>query len=115
MIHKIHHLVVYVKDMEKSIKFYTEILGFDLEYQSEHWSVIRLGEQEVYVGLHLVESDIKGGTEIAFEVDDIQKTKMDLEEKGIVFTREIIEIAPNMYLANFVDPDNNPLSIHQGK
>lgn len=47
MIQRIHHLVVYVKNMEKSIKFYTDNLGFNLEYQSEHWSVIRLGDQEV--------------------------------------------------------------------
>ena len=113
MIKRIHHLVVYVKHMEKSIKFYTQNLGFVLEYQSEHWSVIRLGKQEVYIGLHLVESEIEGGTEIAFAVDDIQKTKEDLESKGIVFTRDILEIAPNMFLANFVDLDNNSLSIHQ--
>lgn len=112
MIQRIHHLVVYVKNMEKSIKFYTDNLGFNLEYQSEHWSVIRLGDQEVYIGLHLTDDDINPGTEIAFQVDDIDKTKRDLEKNGVKFTRDIIEIAPGMFLANFVDLDDNSLSIY---
>ena len=112
MIQRIHHLVVYVKNMNDSIKFYTQKLGFDLEFQSEHWSAIRLGDQEVYVGLHLTDADTDQGTEIAFQVDDIIKSKQDLEKNGIRFTRDIIEIAPGMFIANFVDLDNNSLSIY---
>lgn len=113
MIQKIRNIVVYVKDMTKSVEFYTEILGFTLEYQSEHWSAIRLGDQDVYVGLHLTQGEVNQGTEITFEVDDIEKTKSYLEAKGVKFTRDILEIAPGTFLANFVDLDNNSLSINQ--
>ena len=115
MIQKIRNIVVYVKDMEKSIDFYTKILGFTLDYQSEHWSAIRLGEQDVYVGLHLTNDKVNPGTEISFQVDDIQKTKKGLENRGVKFTRDILEIAPGVFLSNFVDLNNNSLSINQSR
>ncbi|NIQ07319.1 MAG: VOC family protein, partial [Candidatus Korarchaeota archaeon] len=52
------------------------------------------------------------GAMISFEVKNIEKTKVELENKGVRFTTDIIELE-GVKIAKCEDPDGNPLEIHE--
>ena len=74
----------------------------------------------MHIGLHVVEnphSIVKSGarTEISFTVKNIKEKQNKLKSKGVEFTREVNEISPGRWVANFVDGDSNPLSLFEIK
>ena len=107
--------------MEKSIAFYTKILGLPLRSKSGNWSEVGGQENDVYLGLHLTSKELlvddvqKDTPSITFEVDDIDRVQQKLKEKGVRFIRDATEIAPGEWVATFLDPDNNKIAIHSSK
>ena len=101
------HIGVMTQDIEKSIRFYTEHLGFEVWQRSESGSrekpnklaLLRLGTCVVEL-IKLGESDNaivgkRGSVEhFAIEVKDLESIIADLRAKGIAFLGEM-----------FVDPD----------
>jgi lactoylglutathione lyase len=92
------HIGVHTADMEKSIQFYTEILGFELLHQKDLVNpngTTRLGF--VNVGGLVIEliqpADVSGVKErkagiidhIAIEVKDIDQVILKLKAKGVEF------------------------------
>jgi lactoylglutathione lyase len=54
-----------------------------------------------------------GARHICFAVDDIEKTKKELEKRGVVFDSEILNMKDNNLSAFLFDPDGNKLEIVQ--
>ncbi|MBS4534705.1 methylmalonyl-CoA epimerase [Clostridium sp. D2Q-14] len=98
MVKKVDHIGVAVKDLEETIKFYTDILGMDLqgtevvEEQKVKVAFLPIGDSE----MELLESTEKDGPiakfiekkgqgiqHIAYRVDDIEKSIEELKAKGI--------------------------------
>jgi len=98
MIKGIHHVSILTSDVDRSIKFYSEILGLtpsnkrpDLGFDGAWFD---LGQQQV----HLIQADtvpatakpnVRGGRDrhIAFQVDDINHLIEILDSEGIEFER----------------------------
>jgi catechol 2,3-dioxygenase-like lactoylglutathione lyase family enzyme len=36
-------VVLYVRDMERAIRFYCDAVGLELDFESEHWTTFRTG------------------------------------------------------------------------
>lgn len=98
MIEKIDHIGIAVKDLNETLKIYTEILGLKsageetVAEQKVRVAFIPVGESEI----ELLESTEPDGTiakfiekngegiqHIAFRVDNIEKTLEDLKSKGV--------------------------------
>lgn len=47
------YTIVFVKEMQRSIEFYRDVLGFSLKFDSPHWTELLSGERTL--ALHLEE------------------------------------------------------------
>ncbi|NBI07509.1 methylmalonyl-CoA epimerase [Senegalia massiliensis] len=98
MVGKVDHIGIAVKDLEETLKFYTDVLGMDLqgtetvEEQKVKVAFLPIGDTE----MELLESTDKDGPiakyiekkgqgvqHIAYRVDDIEKAIEEMKEKGI--------------------------------
>ncbi|PCI10446.1 glyoxalase [bacterium] len=100
-----------VSDMNTSIKWYTEVLGFELLYKLDDmgWAELKSSVPGVNVGISQVEDVKPGGPTPTFGVSDIASARSTLENQGVKFDGETMEIPGMVKLATFFDPDGNSL------
>lgn len=100
-----------VDQLDRSQTFYTELLGFVVEYRAgPHFAMIeRAG---LRLGLHPRGPKPSAGTcegiSIGLEVPDIRDAVRALEQRGVRFPHGIHEEAP-LLRADFADPDGTAL------
>lgn len=123
---KIHHFAIQVKDLDKSIEFYTQKLGFKVKTpktltQDGKYSFANLalhdGEAEIELVQTLNEDFNKSHTptifpHIALESADFDKDLQMLKKRGLqIFGPHII---PNdVKFMTILDPDNYQIDIGQ--
>ena len=126
MLKKVHHVAIICSNYKKSKDFYVNILG--LEIQAE---VYREGRDSYKLDLalngeYLIElfsfpnpparvsqPEACGLRHLAFEVEDVEKTKLELEIKGIILEPIRIDEFTNKKFTFFEDPDGLPLEIYE--
>jgi predicted enzyme related to lactoylglutathione lyase len=85
MIGKLGLIMVVVKDMDRSVAFYRDILGLNLQFQTPEWSQFDAGN--IHVGLHAESDHLKvhptESAQFGFYVDDIQKTVSELKGRDV--------------------------------
>ena len=110
------HVGIYVKDLKRSLRFYSDILGF-----TEHHSFSK-GESKIAV------LDLNGGlleliqrpdapaeaprgrwSHVAFHVDDFDDLVSRLEERGLELRK--VTLDDGSRLAFFKDPDGHDIEI----
>ncbi len=113
MIGKLGLIMVVVKDMKRSVAFYRDILGLQVQYENPEWSQLSAGN--VDLGLHPEGEHLHvkpGGCQVAFFVQDVQKAAEELKRKGVKFAME-----PRKedfgWLAVFTDPDGYHIQLGQ--
>lgn len=107
---------VQVKNMESSIAWYQDVLGFKLLYKLDEmgWCEMSTPVARVNVGLSQVEKPAgKGGATLTFGVTDIDAARKDLEGKKVRFDGPTNTIPDMVRLATFFDPDGNTLMFYQ--
>lgn len=101
-------------DVKKSRKFFTDTLGLKLNVNDEEHSWLELTGKEggAMLGVCGPFFNEKPGQNAVpvFTVDDIIKTKKELEAKGVKFVGDIMELQ-DVKLATFVDPDGNKFQL----
>ena len=105
-----------VSDLDRSIAWYQENLGFEILYKVDEivWAELKSPVKDVNVGLSQVETlEVKGGATLTFGVKDIDKARASLEDRGIEFDGETVTIPEMVRLATFFDPDGNKLMFYQ--
>jgi glyoxylase I family protein len=112
-----------VKDVARSIAFYTEQLGFELEQRSgEAFASVLLGNLRLLLsgpgssGSRPMPDGQKqepgGWTRILIDVSDLSASIRALEHGGVPF-RNGVETGPGGSQILFEDPDGNPIELHQ--
>lgn len=101
------HVGIYTKDVDASIKFYSEVLGFKLEWRGfvDHptgrveAAVIALNDCIVElvkpVDLGRVHEEAGPVQHLALRVKDLEGVMAELSSKGVAFSREGLELIPN--------------------
>ncbi len=105
-----------VKDMNASIAWYTEVLGFDLIYKMDEmgWCELRTEVPGVNVGLSQTEDGGgKGGATLTFGVRNVDDARRQLEAKSVRFDGESQTIPDMVKLATFFDPDGNSFMLYE--
>ena len=105
-----------VTDLDRSVSWYRDILGFDLLYKRDDiaWGELATKVARVNVGLsERQEAGGAGGATLTFGVEDIDAAKAALDEHGVRQDGEIMEIAGLVRLLTFFDPDDNALMFYQ--
>ncbi len=107
---------LYVSDMDRAVRFYTETLGLNLKARyGDHWAEVDAGDGLV-LGLHPSRQDAPavpgaGTISIGFNVDEpLDGIVTTLEGRGVKFRGPIREDAmAGIRLVGFHDPDGNDL------
>ena len=105
-----------VSDLDRSIAWYRDVLGFTLLYRSEDigWCELSTAVQKVNVGLsERREAGGAGGATLTFGVTDLEAAKAALDERGVRQDGDIMEIPGLVRLLTFFDPDDNALMFYQ--
>jgi catechol 2,3-dioxygenase-like lactoylglutathione lyase family enzyme len=105
-----------VSDLERSVAWYRDTLGFELMYRMEDiaWCELRTGVERVSLGLSEVEeAGGKGGATLTFGVEDIEAAKAELDSRAVRQDGPIRDIPGLVRLLTFYDPDDNALMLYQ--
>ena len=107
-----------VKDMEESIKFYTEVMGFkiDSQYDLGPAGAITLLKGEGETMIEIIENprDEVGLFSIGMDVDNLDKELKELKSKGAKVTMEPTQITVGA-LAFIEDPNGVRIALIQHK
>ena len=113
---KVGAVILLVSDMEKSIKFYRDILGLPVKTKSKDWT--EFFNKDTVLALHPAKkkSGIKTGSGmlVGFEVDDFDSTVKALKAKKVKFFKKPTE-EPFGKHAIIQDPDGHLVSIAEIK
>ncbi len=111
-------VIIFIRDMDRAVKFYTEILGHKLEYyEKDIWASLDAGDG-LKIGLHPGTDSAhapgtNGGTQISFSVTKpIGDVVQTLRTRGAKITGEVREDGP-IKLAFVADPDGNELCLFE--
>lgn len=106
---------VFVTDYPKAVAFYGQTLGLE---HSADYGKIPGGEFETgNLTLQVVDSAAIGrdfepsGHPIAFQVEDVEAARSELESQGISFMADTMDSGV-CHMAFFTDPDGNALVLH---
>lgn len=124
-LNQIHHVAIIVSDYEKSKKFYTELLGFEIIREND-----RPQRHDVKLDLKLGDCELEifgilnspkrcsypeacGLRHLAFRVKDIEDAVKALKEKGIEAEPIRVDEFTGKKMTFFHDPDGLPLELHE--
>ena len=105
-----------VTDLDRSIAWYQDVLGFTLLYKRDDiaWCELSTDVARVNVGLGQREaSGGSGGATLTFGVSDIDAAKAALDRHDVRQDGPIRDIPDMVRLLTFFDPDDNALMFYQ--
>ena len=119
----VHGVRYQVKDVARSVEFYTRHLGFELEHQHlPAFASVALGESKVLLsgpgasGSRSMPGGRKqepgGWNRVVLRVDDLQSEIESLAKAGIRFRNEL-EAGPAGKQIQLEDPDGNPVELFE--
>lgn len=102
----------YVRDLDRAVSFYSDILGFTLRSRDV---VARFDVDGVLIELVPTTGDSRvggnGNARLALAVDDIQSAATRLQARGVSVSE--VRQVQNGFLASLSDPDGNELVLWQ--
>ena len=112
-----------VKDVQRSIAFYTQTLGFNLDHQN----LPAFGQVSIS-NLKLIlsgpgasgsrpmpdgrQQESGGWNRIVLQVEDLPARMTDLKKRGVIFRNEM-EVGPGGKQIEVEDPDGNPIELFE--
>lgn len=116
-IKRVANVILAVKDLDRSLHFYHEIIGLPIKMQRRTW--IDLGVTGALLSLHPASlaaehrgGSIDNGITIGFLVGDVQSALDELREQGVHVYRDIVERAAGKN-AIIYDPDEYLISLFE--
>ncbi|MBQ4446140.1 MAG: VOC family protein [Prevotella sp.] len=127
-LNKVHHIAIICSDYQRSLHFYTHILGLTVlaehyrESRQSYKTDLALGDEYVVELFsfpspppRVTRPEAAGLRHLAFEVDDIIETVQELDAMGV----EHEEVRTDEYTGKrflfFQDPDGLPIEVYEGK
>ncbi|KIL22674.1 hypothetical protein B4134_0330 [Bacillus safensis] len=119
---KMKYTILYVNDVEASIHFYQQVLGFPIKLRVESYVEFDTGDvtlsinsrQDVKDALGLTVPDANQASqtfEIGFVVDDVEQTIASMKEKGVSIIKEPAKKPWGQTVAYVSDPDGHFIEI----
>lgn len=125
-IRSIHHIAILTDDYEKSKRFYTEVLGFEVireTYRAERRSykldlaIAGLYQIELFSFPDFRERgsypEAKGLRHLAFAVDNVDEAAEALRTKGVEVEPVRIDELTQKRFVFFTDPNGQPLELYE--
>jgi glyoxylase I family protein len=128
-VEKIHHVAIICSDYERSKRFYTEVLGFEIireTFRAERNSYkldLRVGANSGGSQIELFSfpnpperlsrPEASGLRHLAFAVENLDEAIADLQSKGVAVEAVRTDEITSKRFTFFQDPDGLPLEIYE--
>ena len=116
---KVKYATIAVKDMDESVEFYSEVLGFKVDgkinpHQGLNITFLRNeGDAMIELIENVEEPEKQGIFMVGMEVSDMDTTAKELLSKGAKFTRGPIEVGDGAKIAFLKDPNGVEIELIQ--
>ena len=102
------------QDLARAKRFYTEVLGLEVETEGEHDLELRAGQVtlDIFDPSSIGQPFAPSPAGLALRVPDVGAARAELEAKGVEFDGETI-VTGVCRQAWFKDPDGNALMLHR--
>jgi len=101
---KLNYAIVFVSDMTRSVKFYRDVLGLPLKFESPHWS--EFANEGSTLALHPASAENPAGTcQLGFPAENLDAVHQRLAAQGV---RVVMAPRTEQYgirQAVYADPD----------
>jgi methylmalonyl-CoA/ethylmalonyl-CoA epimerase len=126
VIRKVFHIALYVRDLMRSVDFYTKVIGMKVvsfeEVPEDRAKVafLRLGDLEMEICCkegweekEFADKAVSHFPHLAFEVDDVAASMRELAAKGVTFDKEQPQLIfeGKVCFNTFPGPDGETLEI----
>jgi len=114
MINKIGFISYTVSNLQQSISFYQNLLGFELILSHDNWAEFNISGQRFAI-YEINNKEIKNeqpGAIVYFEANPIEAIVKNLQEKGVKFSGEVKTYSYGKLIL-FSDPDKNSLGLYE--
>jgi predicted enzyme related to lactoylglutathione lyase len=109
MTSKLSYIIEFAADMDRAVKFYSDVIGLPLKFQSPGWSEFATGET---VALHPAnDKNPAGRLEMGFSVPDLHNFHTEMTGKGVAFPMAPTKQDFGGLLAQFVDSEGAHISV----
>ncbi len=112
-VQKLNLFVVYVKDIERSVDFYKNVLHLQEDEVEDGMAFFSLGsgEDQVTLMLHIADepTPVDYGVAIEFLVDDVEEAVTSIREAGGTIIQEPIDREWGVKEAIIADPDGHKI------
>lgn len=112
---RIGQIILRVADMEKSVRFWSTAVGFDVRMRGEAFSFLDGGTVQLTLNRIDERPDDGSLTEIVIEVDDVNGSFEELSGRGVPFEVEPRAVMADgereLWATHFADPDGHLASI----
>ncbi|MFD2637944.1 VOC family protein [Piscibacillus salipiscarius] len=110
MLNQVCVMTIRVKDLEKSVYFYTEVLGFEVDqYYGD--TIVSLKHSNIPIVLE-EHHDLESGNNVvlAIQSENLEKDMSDLQSREVPFLLDVEPCPPGRYTI-FKDPDGNHIEL----
>jgi len=118
---KLKYIILFVSDMNRSVAFYRDVLGWPLKCQSPErtefvieGTTLALHYASKPSGAAAVQGDLAGRCQLGLWVDDVEAFHQDMVARGTLCIQPPTEEAFGDKLAVYADPDGLPFSVTGG-
>jgi lactoylglutathione lyase len=107
---QLRYVIKFVADMDKALKFYRDVMGLQVKFESSGWSDFVTGETTL--ALHPAsKKNPAGKVELGFTVSDVEAFYRDMTAKGVLFSVPPKKQDFGGVLAQFVDSEGAHCSV----
>lgn len=115
---KLRYVTLFVSDMDRSVAFYRDVLGWPLKCQSLERT--ELATEGTTLALHYaskpsgaaaVQGEMAGRCQLGLWVDDVEAFHQDMVARGTLCIQPPTEDAFGAKVAVYADPDGLPFSV----
>ena len=97
-------------DVERSVAFYRDVLGFPLTGRFEDFAFFDTGTTTLALS-----GELGQNAEFVFAANSVEQAYAALRERGVVFLNEPRPVNDANWAVNFRDPQGHLLSIYGGR
>jgi catechol 2,3-dioxygenase-like lactoylglutathione lyase family enzyme len=115
---KLRYVTLFVSDMERSVAFYRDVLGWPLTRRSPErtefateGTTLALHYASRPSGAAAVQGEMAGRCQLGFWVEDVEAFHRDMVARGTPCIQPPTEDASGGKLAVYADPDGLPFSV----
>jgi predicted enzyme related to lactoylglutathione lyase len=102
-----------VRDMQKSVQYYKEMLNLTPEAESPEWTSFDLNGHRICLHATAPDAAIDGKGVLITSVKDLDLVVAELKKRGVEFVQEVQQVCDGGFAADFKDPSGNVVSLFE--